>query len=65
MKDMFCYIVQNSLLANEYGVNYPSIWIKFSDDILNWEDKESILLLTGRQDFMGREDWRQYSSSEN
>ena len=37
-------------VGNEYGVNYPSIWIKFSDDILNWEDKESILLLTGRQD---------------
>jgi predicted GH43/DUF377 family glycosyl hydrolase len=31
-----------------YGVKYPSIWIKYSDDILNWEDKKSHLLMTGR-----------------
>jgi len=30
-----------------YGVKYPSIWLKFSDDLLDWEDKESHLLLTG------------------
>lgn len=30
-----------------YGVKYPSIWMKFSDDILEWEDKESHLLMTG------------------
>ncbi|OJV76742.1 MAG: glycosidase [Bacteroidia bacterium 44-10] len=34
-------------VGEKYGVNYPSIWIKFSDDLLNWEDKESHLLLTG------------------
>lgn len=33
----------------EYGVEYPSIWIKFSDDILEWENKESHLLITGRK----------------
>lgn len=31
-----------------YGVSDPSIWIKFSDDLLAWEDKPSTLLLTGR-----------------
>ena len=30
-----------------YGVKHPSIWLKFFDDILNWEDKESKLLYTG------------------
>lgn len=34
-------------VGEKYGVDYPSIWIKFSDDILDWEDKESHLLLTG------------------
>ncbi len=34
-------------VGKKYGVKYPSIWIKFSDDILNWEDKESHLLMTG------------------
>ncbi|MBP5218541.1 MAG: glycosidase [Bacteroidales bacterium] len=33
-----------------YGVSEPSIWIKFSDDLLDWEDKESHLLITGRPD---------------
>jgi predicted GH43/DUF377 family glycosyl hydrolase len=33
-----------------FGVKYPSIWMKFSDDLLNWEDKESHLLLTGTED---------------
>ena len=31
-----------------YGVKEPSIWIKFSDDLLCWEDKPSKLLITGR-----------------
>ncbi len=34
-------------VGEKYGVKYPSIWIKFSDDILDWENKESHLLLTG------------------
>ncbi|MCL2098324.1 MAG: glycosidase [Bacteroidales bacterium] len=33
--------------GEKYGVKYPSMWLKFSDDILNWEDKESKLLYTG------------------
>ncbi|MDR0542796.1 MAG: glycosidase [Dysgonamonadaceae bacterium] len=31
----------------KYGVDFPSIWIKSSDDLLDWEDKESRLLMTG------------------
>ena len=31
-----------------YGVAYPAIWIKFSEDLLDWEDKPSRLLLSGR-----------------
>ena len=27
---------------------YPAIWIKFSEDLLDWEDKPSRLLLAGR-----------------
>lgn len=34
-------------IGDKYGVKYPSMWLKFSDDILNWEDKESKLLYTG------------------
>ena len=34
-------------VGKKYNVRYPSIWLKFSDDILNWEDKESHLLMTG------------------
>lgn len=30
-----------------YGVKYPSIWLKFSDDLLHWESQPSHLLLTG------------------
>jgi len=30
-------------------VKYPSIWLKYSDDLLNWEDKPSFLLLSGRE----------------
>lgn len=33
----------------EYGVKFPSIWLKFSDDLLCWEDKSSHLLITGRE----------------
>lgn len=36
-------------VGEKYGVKYPSIWLKFSDDILNWEDKKSYLLLTGME----------------
>lgn len=35
-------------IGKEYGVDYPSIWIKFSDDLLEWENKPSHLLMTGR-----------------
>lgn len=35
-------------VGERYGVRFPSIWIKFSDDILDWESKPSHLLLTGR-----------------
>lgn len=31
-------------------VKYPSIWIKFSEDLLDWETKQSHLLLTGKED---------------
>lgn len=34
-------------VGDEFGVKYPSIWLKMSDDLLNWEEKESVLLLTG------------------
>ncbi|MDR0938227.1 MAG: glycosidase [Mediterranea sp.] len=33
----------------QYKVKYPSIWLKFSDDLLDWEDKPSHLLLTGTE----------------
>lgn len=36
-------------VGKEYGVEYPSIWIKFSDDLMAWEDKPSHLLITGRK----------------
>lgn len=35
-------------VGEKYGVEYPSIWLKYSDDMLNWEDKPSHLLITGR-----------------
>jgi len=31
----------------KYGADYPSIWIKSSDDLLNWENQESHLLMKG------------------
>ncbi|SFG60194.1 glycosidase [Prevotella sp. KH2C16] len=36
-------------VGEAFGVNYPSIWLKYSDDLLSWEDKESHLLLTGTE----------------
>ena len=37
-------------LGEKYcGVEYPSIWLKFSDDLLEWENKEEHLLITGRK----------------
>ncbi|MDR2003149.1 MAG: glycosidase [Prevotella sp.] len=35
--------------GEEYKVKYPSIWLKFSDDLLNWTSKESYLLISGRE----------------
>lgn len=35
-------------IGEAYGVNFPSIWVKYSDDLLDWEDKESHLLLSGK-----------------
>lgn len=34
-------------VGKEYGVDYPSIWMQFSDDLLSWEDKPSTLLMQG------------------
>ena len=36
-------------VGEHYGVKYPSIWLKFSDDLLAWEDKPSHLLIAGRE----------------
>lgn len=36
-------------VGEAYGVNQPSIWMKFSDDLLSWETKPSHLLITGRK----------------
>jgi len=36
-------------VGEAYGVDYPSIWLKFSDDLLDWQDKPSHLLITGRK----------------
>ena len=36
-------------VGSDYGVKYPSIWVKFSDDLLDWETKESHLLMTGKE----------------
>ncbi len=35
-------------VGKEYGTACPSIWIKFSDDLLDWEDRPGHLLMTGR-----------------
>lgn len=34
-------------IGGKYNVKYPSIWLKFSDDLLNWASKESFLLIGG------------------
>ena len=34
-------------VGKKYGTDYPSIWIKSSDDLLNWENQESHLLMKG------------------
>jgi len=34
-------------VGKKYGTDYPSIWIKSSDDLLDWENKESHLLMKG------------------
>lgn len=36
-------------VGEAYGVDQPSIWMKFSDDLLSWETKPSHLLITGRK----------------
>ena len=36
-------------VGKEYGVKYPSIWLKSSEDLLDWEDKSSKLLMTGME----------------
>jgi len=36
-------------VGKAYGVEKPSIWVKFSDDMLSWESKPSHLLITGRE----------------
>lgn len=34
-------------VGTQYATMQPAIWLKYSDDLLAWEDKESHLLLTG------------------
>lgn len=34
-------------VGEKYGVKYPSIWLKYSDDMLEWENQKSHLLMTG------------------
>jgi predicted GH43/DUF377 family glycosyl hydrolase len=34
-------------VGEQYGVEFPAIWVKFSDDLLDWETKGSHLLLSG------------------
>lgn len=36
-------------VGESYGVEEPSIWFKFSDDLLSWESCQSHLLITGRK----------------
>ncbi len=35
--------------GEKYGCDYPAIWIKYSDDLLVWEDKASQLLIKGEE----------------
>jgi predicted GH43/DUF377 family glycosyl hydrolase len=36
-------------IGEEYNVDYPSIWLKSSEDLLNWENQESHLLISGQK----------------
>lgn len=36
-------------VGEKYGPKHPAIWIKFSDDMLEWENKPSHLLIQGRE----------------
>lgn len=36
-------------VGKQYGVDEPSIWLKFSDDLMSWECQKSYLLITGRR----------------
>ncbi|GAA3602372.1 glycosidase [Flavivirga amylovorans] len=36
-------------IGEKYGTNYPAIWIRFSEDLMVWEEP-STLLLAGRED---------------
>lgn len=38
-------------VGEEYGCSNPSIWLSYSDDLLAWEDKDSELLITGREEW--------------
>ena len=48
-------------IGPDYGVDHPSIWIRFSDDLMVWEE-ESSLLLTGRKWYLGRKNRRKHTS---
>lgn len=34
-------------IGEDYGTPFPAVWLKYSDDLLHWEDKPSHLLLSG------------------
>lgn len=34
-------------IGEGYGTDFPAIWLKYSDDLLDWEAKKSHLLLSG------------------
>ncbi len=34
-------------IGKKYGTEFPAIWMKFSEDLLDWESKDSHLLLQG------------------
>lgn len=36
-------------IGEKYGTGQPAIWLKFSDDMLSWEDKPSRMLISGRK----------------
>lgn len=37
-------------VGEKYGPVFPSIWMKFSDDLLEWENSRSYILIEGRPD---------------